>query len=103
MSRDETLPSRGSKLMRLYLLAAALIVTPIALSYGIDPANTLPRFLTITVEGTDQTQIFRAMMCLYFGAVLFWPLPPSNQTGSALRWPGPSSSRSLSLWAGSSV
>jgi Domain of unknown function (DUF4345) len=72
MSRDETLPSRGSKLMRLYLLAAALIVTPIALSYGIDPANTLPRFLTIAVEGTDQTQIFRAMMCLYLGAVVFW-------------------------------
>jgi hypothetical protein len=58
--------------MRLYLLAAVLIVTPIALSYGIDPAKTLPRFLDIKVEGTDQTQIFRAMMCLYLGAVLFW-------------------------------
>lgn len=58
--------------MRLYLLGAVLIVTPIALSYGIDPANILPRFLDITVEGTDQTQIFRAMMCLYLGAVVFW-------------------------------
>jgi hypothetical protein len=72
MSRDEASPARSSKLMRLYLLAAVLIVTPIALSYGIDPANTLPRLLDITVQGTDQTQIFRAMMCLYLGSVLFW-------------------------------
>ena len=72
MPQDDALPPRCSKLMSLYLLGAVLIVVPIALSYGIDPANVLPRFLNITVEGTDQTQIFRAMMCLYLGAAAFW-------------------------------
>jgi membrane protease YdiL (CAAX protease family) len=72
MSQAQVSPPRNSKLMRLYLLAAVAIVVPIALSYGIAPANVLPRFLNITVDGTDQTQIFRAMMCLYLGASAFW-------------------------------
>lgn len=60
--------------MRLYLLIAVLIVVPIALSYGLDPAKILPRFLDIKVEGADQTQIFRAMMCLYLGSAAFWAI-----------------------------
>jgi hypothetical protein len=50
----------------------AVLIVPIALSYGIDPAAVLPKFLNIEVEGTDQTQIFRALMCLYLGASIFW-------------------------------
>ena len=44
---------------------------PVALSYGVDPAATLPKFMNITVEGTDQTHIFRALMGLYLGMVTF--------------------------------
>ena len=61
-------------MMRFYLLCMAVLIVPIALSYGIDPAAVLPKFLNIEVEGTDQTQIFRALMCLYLGASMFWAL-----------------------------
>ena len=61
-------------MMRLYLLLVAVLLVPIALSYGIDPASVLPKLLNITVEGTDQTQIFRALMCLYLGASTFWAI-----------------------------
>jgi hypothetical protein len=73
MPQDKATP-RDSKIMRVYLLVAVLIVVPIALSYGLHPANVLPRFLDITVEGTDQIHIFRAMMCLYLGAAMFWAI-----------------------------
>jgi hypothetical protein len=59
-------------LMKAYLLGAVVIVVPIALSYGLDPANILPRVLDIEVKGADQIQIFRAMMFLYLGACVFW-------------------------------
>lgn len=61
-------------MMRFYLLCMAVLIVPIALSYGIDPAAVLPKFLNIEVEGTDQTQIFRALMCLYLGASIFWAI-----------------------------
>jgi hypothetical protein len=67
-------PRKTERLMRAYLLLVALLLVPIALSYGLDPAATLPRFLNIGVEGTDQTQIFRALMCLYLGASIFWAI-----------------------------
>jgi len=57
---------------RAYLLLCAALVLPIALSYGIAPAEVLPRFINIAVEGNDQTQIFRALMCLYIAASGFW-------------------------------
>jgi hypothetical protein len=44
---------------------------PVALSYGVDPAVTIPKFMNFTVEGTDQTHIFRALMGLYLGMVTF--------------------------------
>jgi hypothetical protein len=58
-------------MMKAYLLFVAIVLVPVALSYGIDPAAVLPKFLNITVDGTDQTQIFRAMMCLYLGMSVF--------------------------------
>ncbi len=71
MAKDPNQP-RDSLLMKVFLLGAVVIVTPIALSYGLDPAGVLPRVLDIEVKGNDQTQIFRAMMFLYLGAVAFW-------------------------------
>ncbi len=61
-------------MMKFFLLFMAVLIVPIALSYGIDPAAVLPKFLNIEVEGTDQTQIFRALMCLYLGASIFWAI-----------------------------
>ena len=60
--------------MRAYLLLVALLLVPIALSYGVVPI--LPKFLDITVAGTDQTQIFRALMCL--AASTFWAIAAFN-------------------------
>lgn len=69
------MPDRQSnKLMRAYLLFIAVALVPIALSYGVDPAGVLPRFLNISVQGVDQTQIFRALMCLYLAASAFWAI-----------------------------
>ena len=58
-------------MMKLSLLVAGVFLFPVALSYGVDPAATLPKFMNITVEGTDQTHIFRALMCLYLGMSTF--------------------------------
>jgi hypothetical protein len=63
---------RSESLMRAYLLLVAVLLVPIALSYGIAPATVLPKALDISVSGADQTQIFRALMCLYLAASVFW-------------------------------
>jgi len=60
--------------MRLYLLMVVFLIVPIALNYGLRPAWTLPQVLDIAVSGTDQTHIFRALMCLYLGAAVFWAI-----------------------------
>jgi len=56
-------------MMKLFLLVAGVFLIPVALSYGVVPAATLPKFMNITVEGTDDTHIFRALMGLYLGMV----------------------------------
>jgi Domain of unknown function (DUF4345) len=59
-------------MMKLFLLVAGVFLFPVALSYGVNPAATLPKLgMNITVEGTDQTHIFRALMGLYLGMVSF--------------------------------
>jgi hypothetical protein len=58
-------------MMKLYLVTVAVVLVPVALSYGVDPAAILPKFMKITVEGTDQTHILRALMSLYLGMSVF--------------------------------
>ena len=58
-------------MMKLYLVTVAVVLVPVALSYGADPAAILPKFMNIRVEGTDQTHILRALMCLYLGMSAF--------------------------------
>jgi len=58
----------GERLLQAYLLFMAVVLVPVALTYGIDPAAVLPRLLEMKVEGVDQIHIFRALMCLYLGA-----------------------------------
>lgn len=57
---------------RFYLMFSAMGLFAIALSYGVAPADVLPRFLDLTVGGTDQTHIFRAIMGLYLGMITLW-------------------------------
>ena len=58
-------------MMKLFLLVAGVFLFPVALTYGVDPAATLPKFMNFTVEGTDLTHIFRALSFLYLGMVTF--------------------------------
>jgi hypothetical protein len=51
-------------MIKLFLLFVAAILVPPALSYGIDPAAVLPKSMAITVEGTDQIEMLRAIMGL---------------------------------------
>jgi hypothetical protein len=59
---------------RFYLLFSAVGLFVIAVSYGVAPAEVLPRVLDLSVEGTDLTHIFRAIMGLYLGMIVLWVL-----------------------------
>jgi hypothetical protein len=59
---------------RFYLLFSAAGLVVIALSYGVAPAEILPKLLDVTVDGTDLTHIFRAIMGLYMGLIVLWVL-----------------------------
>ena len=59
---------------RFYLLFSAAGLFVIALSYGVAPAAVLPIVLDVTVEGTDLTHIFRAVMGLYLAMIVLWIL-----------------------------
>lgn len=74
MPQDPPASPPASKLMRFYLLLIVFLIVPIALSYGLAPAKSLPEVLDISVSGTDQTHVFRALMCLYLGAAIFWAI-----------------------------
>ena len=49
-----------------FLLIAAAGLIPIALSYGVVPQATLKFLFDISIDGTNGTHIFRAIMGLYF-------------------------------------
>jgi hypothetical protein len=59
---------------RFYLIFSAVGLSAVALSYGVAPAAVLPKVLDLTVEGTDLTHIFRAIMGLYLGMIALWIL-----------------------------
>ena len=71
---------------RFYLIFSAVGLFVIALSYGVAPADVLPKVLDLTVEGTDLTHIFRAIMGLYLGMIVLWVLGAfrSNFTRAAV-------------------
>ena len=62
----------GMSLTKPFLLAAALGLTPIALSYGVAPGASLSWLFDVPVEGTNATHIFRAIMGLYLFLAAFW-------------------------------
>ena len=57
---------------RFYLLFSAAGLTLVALSYGVSPADVLPRLMDVKVEGTDLKHVFRAIMGLYLGMIVLW-------------------------------
>ena len=57
-----------------FLLIAAAGLIPIALSYGVVPQATLKFLFDISIDGTNGTHIFRAIMGLYFALIIFWIL-----------------------------
>jgi len=80
---------RNDRLMQLFLLAVVILIVPIALNYGLCPGTSLPMTLDIKIEGTDQTHIFRALMCLYLAAAIYWGIGAFN----------PSWQRMAVIWA----
>ena len=74
MPQDPPASPPVSTLMRFYLLLIVFLIVPIALNYGLAPARSLPEVLDISVSGTDQIHVFRALMCLYLGAAVFWAI-----------------------------
>ncbi len=57
---------------RLVLLLAALGLVPIAMSYGLMPAQSLSYLLGIPVESVNHTHVFRAVMGLYLANAALW-------------------------------
>ncbi len=56
----------------IFLLLAAVGLTPIALSYGLVPQASLSFLFDIQVSSINSMHIFRAVMGLYLALVIFW-------------------------------
>ncbi|HMK40425.1 MAG TPA: DUF4345 domain-containing protein [Methyloceanibacter sp.] len=59
-------------MVKAYLLIIAIGLVPVALSYGVNPTGVLPRLLKFNVEVPNESQVFRALMCLYLATSVFW-------------------------------
>lgn len=59
-------------MVKAYLLIIAIGLVPVALSYGVNPTRVLPRLLKFNVEVPNESQVFRALMCLYLATSVFW-------------------------------
>lgn len=73
---NTTVPSRE----RAFLLLSSIGLIPIALSYGVVPELTMELLFGISVDGTNLAHIFRAVMGLYLGMVIFWTLGAVRRT-----------------------
>jgi len=56
----------------IFLLLAAAGLTPVALSYGLMPQVSMSYLFEIDASSVNSSHIFRAIMGLYFGMVIFW-------------------------------
>lgn len=64
--RDDDRPGR------IILLVSAIGLTPIALSYGVLPAEWVPALFGFDADAVDARHIFRALMGLYLGMAVLW-------------------------------
>jgi hypothetical protein len=65
---------------RIFLLVAAVGLTPIALTYGAVPGSSIPMLYDVDVSNVNAAHIFRAVMGLYLAMVVFWVLGASKET-----------------------
>ena len=63
----------------VFLLVAAVGLTPIALAYGLIPATTVPMLYGVEIDSVNISHIFRAVMGLYLAMVIFWVLGASRE------------------------
>ena len=68
----------------VFLLVAAVGLTPIALAYGLVPSVTAPMLYGVDIDSIGIAHIFRAVMGLYLAMVVFWILGANNES---LRFP----------------
>ena len=64
----------------LFLLVAAVGLTPIALAYGLVPAITVPMLYGVEIDSVNVTHIFRAVMGLYLAMIVFWILAATRES-----------------------
>lgn len=57
---------------RLYLLIASIGLFPIALGYGVMPAEAMKFLFDLELNAPNGVHIFRAIMVLYFGSIVIW-------------------------------
>ena len=57
---------------QIFLVIAALGLTPIALSYGLVPGTSMDYLFQVPVSDVNGRHIFRAVMGLYLALALFW-------------------------------
>ena len=58
----------------LFLYLAAVGLTPVALTYGLAPDLIVPQLYGVPVDTVSTEHVFRAVMGLYLGMVVFWVL-----------------------------
>ena len=68
----------------LFLVVAAVGLTPIALAYGLVPEVSAPMLYGIDIDSVSLAHVFRAVMGLYLAMVVFWIL---GATRDVLRFP----------------
>ena len=56
----------------LFLFAAAVGLIPIALGYGLFPADSMAILFDIDASSVNASHIYRAVMGLYLALVIFW-------------------------------
>lgn len=66
--------SKFSLLKNLHLLISLAIVAPFSFVYGFSPSDILPIYFDFTVETTDLSNVFRAIMGLYLAISAVWVL-----------------------------
>lgn len=64
--------SKCSYLHNLQLKISALLILIIGLTYGVNPADTLPRLFDFNVQTNDLKNIFRSIMGLYLAMSFIW-------------------------------
>lgn len=57
---------------QVFLLVTAIGLLPVAFSYGLAPGRSLEFLFDVSIEDVNGTHMFRAIMGLYLGFILFW-------------------------------